>query len=221
MAIYLFGLFIGALSTGSITPVRTIIQNSFGADDQLGIWMITIFTLCYAAIIPVSGKLADRMGRKVVFIASIALFGVGSVICGLATSNFVFFLVGRAVQAIGAGGIMPIATAEFGTSFPEEKRGMALGMVGGVYGIANVLGATFGSAVLDIFGQTEWQWIFLINIPLCASIIIGGFAVIPNHKSEKVYRIDKIGTLLMTVIILSLLYGLKNLDFFDFANSIK
>ena len=220
MAIYLFGLFIGALSTGSITPVRTIIQNSFGADDQLGIWMITIFTLCYAAIIPVSGKLADRMGRKVVFIASIALFGVGSVICGLATSNFVFFLVGRAVQAIGAGGIMPIATAEFGTSFPEEKRGMALGMVGGVYGIANVLGATFGSAVLDIFGQTEWQWIFLINIPLCAIIIIGGFAVIPNHKSEKVYKIDKIGTLLMTVIILSLLYGLKNINFFDFLPSL-
>lgn len=220
MAIYLFGLFIGALSTGSITPVRTIIQNSFGADDQLGIWMITIFTLCYAAIIPVSGKLADRMGRKVVFIASIALFGVGSVICGLATSNFVFFLVGRAVQAIGAGGIMPIATAEFGTSFPEEKRGMALGMVGGVYGIANVLGATFGSAVLDIFGQSEWQWIFLINIPLCAIIIIGGFAVIPNHKSEKVYKIDKIGTLLMTVIILSLLYGLKNINFFDFLPSL-
>ena len=220
MAIYLFGLFIGALSTGSITPVRTIIQNSFGASDQLGIWMITIFTLCYAAIIPVSGKLADRMGRKVVFIASIALFGAGSVICGLATSNFVIFLVGRAVQAIGAGGIMPIATAEFGTSFPEEKRGMALGMVGGVYGIANVLGATFGSAVLDIFGQTEWQWIFLINIPLCALIIIGGIAVIPNHKSETVYKIDKIGTLLMTVIILSLLYGLKNIDFFDFLPSL-
>ncbi|MDO4177077.1 MAG: MFS transporter, partial [Bacillota bacterium] len=219
MAIYLFGLFVGALSTGSITPVRTIIQNSFGADDQLGIWMITIFTLCYAAIIPVSGKLADRMGRKIVFIFSILLFGVGSVICGV-SGNFILFLVGRAVQAIGAGGIMPIATAEFGTSFPEEKRGMALGMVGGVYGIANVLGATFGSAVLDIFGQTEWQWIFLINIPLCALIIIGGFAFIPNHKSEQVYRIDKIGTLLMTVIILSLLYGLKNIDFFDFLASL-
>ena len=222
MAIYLFGLFIGALSTGSITPVRIIIQNSYGVDDQLGIWMITIFTLCYAAIIPVSGKLADRMGRKIVFIASILLFGVGSVICGasMGVNSFVLFLIGRAVQAIGAGGIMPIATAEFGTSFPEEKRGMALGMVGGVYGIANVLGATFGSAVLDIFGSDQWQWIFLINIPLCALIIIGGIAVIPNHKSEVVYRIDKIGTLLMTIIILSLLYGLKNIDFFDFLPSL-
>lgn len=222
MAIYLFGLFIGALSTGSITPVRTIIQNSFQVGDQLGIWMITIFTLCYAAIIPVSGKLADRLGRKIVFIVSILLFGVGSLISGISMGfdSFTLFLVGRAVQAIGAGGIMPIATAEFGTSFPEEKRGVALGMVGGVYGIANVLGATFGSAILDIFGVDQWQWIFLINIPLCALIIIGGIAVIPNHKSEMVYRIDKIGTLLMTIIILSLLYGLKNVDFFDFLASL-
>ena len=131
MTIYLFGLFLGALSTGSITPVRTIIQSSLNVDDQLGIWMITIYTLCYAAIIPVSGKLADRMGRKLVFIASIMLFGAGSAVCGLSAGagSFGLLLCGRAVQAIGAGGIMPIATAEFGTSFPEEKRGMALGMV--------------------------------------------------------------------------------------------
>ncbi|MDO4833963.1 MAG: MFS transporter [Bacillota bacterium] len=222
MAIYLFGLFIGALSTGSITPVRTIIQNSFGADDRLGIWMITVFTLCYAAIIPVAGKLADRMGRKIVFITSILLFGVGSVICGffVETGGFILFLAGRAVQAIGAGGVMPIATAEFGTGFPEEKRGVALGLVGGVFGIANVLGATFGSAVLDIFGQDQWQWIFTINIPFCILIIVGGIIFILNNKSEEVYRIDKLGTLLMTVIILSLLYGLKNIDFFDFLSSL-
>ena len=222
MTIYLFGLFLGALSTGSITPVRTIIQSSLNVDDQLGIWMITIYTLCYAAIIPVSGKLADRMGRKLVFIASIILFGAGSAVCGLSAGagSFGLLLCGRAVQAIGAGGIMPIATAEFGTSFPEEKRGMALGMVGGVYGVANVLGATFGSAVLDIFGVDKWHWIFTINIPLCVLIVIGGLAFIPNNKSEKVYRIDKLGTLLMTMIILALLYGLKNIDFFDFLTSL-
>ncbi|MGN0702449.1 MAG: MFS transporter [Lentihominibacter sp.] len=222
MTIYLLGLFLGALSTGSITPVRTIIQSSLNVDDQLGIWMITIYTLCYAAIIPVSGKLADRLGRKIVFIASIMLFGAGSAVCGLSAGaeSFGLLLCGRVIQASGAGGIMPIATAEFGTSFPEEKRGMALGMVGGVYGIANVLGATVGSAVLDIFGVDKWQWIFLINIPICVLIIIGGLAFIPNHKSEKVYRIDKLGTLLITMIILSLLYGLKNIDFFDFLNSL-
>ena len=223
MAIYLIGLFIGALSTGIITPVRTIIQSSLGVDDQLGIWMITIYTLFYAAIIPVSGKLADRLGRKIIFLISIFLFGAGSVVCALSagTGSFAMLLVGRVVQAVGAGGIMPIATAEFGTSFPEEKRGMALGLVGGVYGIANVLGATAGSAIIDIFGAGHWEWTFYINVPFCVLVIIGGIIFIPNHKSEVVYKIDKIGTLLMTVIILSLLYGLKNINFFDFLNSLK
>ena len=222
MTLYLLGLFIGCIGTGSITPVRTIIQTSFGADDQLGIWMITIYTLFYAAIIPISGKLADRVGRKIVFLISILLFGVGSVICGLSLgmNSFAVLLVGRVVSAIGAGGIMPVATAEFGTGFPEEKRGMALGLVGGVYGIGNVLGATAGSAILDVFGSTEWQWIFYINIPFCIFIIIAGIFFIPNHKSEQAYKIDKLGTLLMTIIILALLYGLKNLDFFDFAKSL-
>ena len=222
MIIYLFGLFIGALSTGIITPARTIIQNSLGVGEQTGIWMITIYTLCYAAIIPVAGKMADRMGRKLIYIISIALFGIGSVICGLSANagSFGILIAGRVVQAIGAGGIMPIATAEFGTSFPEEKRGMALGLVGAVYGIANVLGATAGSAILDIFGTANWQWIFYINVPFCALIIAGSLFFIPNSRSEVVGRIDKLGTLLMTLIILSLLYGLKNIDFFNFLPSL-
>jgi MFS family permease len=222
MAIYLLGLFIGALSTGIITPARTIIQSSLGVDDQNGIWMITIFTLSYAAIIPVAGKLADRYGRKKIFMTSIVLFALGTTICGLSDSmdSFAILLAGRSIQAIGAGGIMPIATAEFGTSFPEEKRGMALGLVGGIYGIANVLAATAGSAIMDIFGTDQWQWIFYINLPFCALILVGGLLILPNHKGEVIGKIDKFGTLLLTVIILSLLYGLKNIDFFDFLPSL-
>ncbi len=222
MAIYLLGLFIGALSTGIITPARTIIQSSLGVDDQNGIWMITIFTLSYAAVIPIAGKLADRYGRKKIFMTSIVLFAVGTVICGLSDSmdSFAILLAGRSIQAIGAGGIMPIATAEFGTSFPEEKRGMALGLVGGIYGIANVLAATAGSAIMDIFGTDQWQWIFYINLPFCALILLGGLLILPDHKGEVVGKIDKFGTLLLTVIILSLLYGLKNIDFFDFLPSL-
>lgn len=221
MAVYLVGLFIGALNTGTITPVRTIIQSSLGVDSQTGIWMITIYTLFYAAIIPISGKLADRLGRKIVFLASITVFGIGSVLCGLSSGgSFALLLVGRVVQAVGAGGIMPIATAEFGTSFPVEKRGMALGLVGGVFGIANVLGATVGSAILSIFGAGNWEWVFYINIPFCVLVIIGGLLYIPNHKSEQVYKIDKLGTVLITAIILTLLYGLKNIDFFNFFSTL-
>jgi EmrB/QacA subfamily drug resistance transporter len=222
MAIYLLGLFIGALSTSIITPARTIIQDSLGVDNQNGIWMITIFTLSYAAIIPIAGKLADRYGRKKIFMTSIVLFALGTVVAGMsgAVDSFAFLLAGRTIQAIGAGGIMPIATAEFGTSFPEEKRGMALGLVGGIYGIANVLAATAGSAIMDIFGTDQWQWIFYINLPFCAIILLAGLFILPDHKGEVLGRIDKFGTLLLTVIILSLLYGLKNIDFFDFLPSL-
>ncbi len=219
--IYLLGLFIGAIDTGIITPARPIIQNQLGVDANLGIWMITIYTLTYAAIIPISGKLADKKGRKPIYLLSIALFGTGSLICAFSAiaDSFLILMLGRIVQASGAGGIMPVATAEFGTSFPEEKRGMALGLVGAVYGIANVLGASVGSAVLDIAGVENWQWIFLINIPICIFIVIAGIIVLPNNRADEIKATDKLGTLLMTLIILSLLYGLKNLDFFDFIPS--
>lgn len=222
LVIYLLGLFMGAIDTGIVTPARTIIQGSLGVDEQYGIWMITIYTLCYAAIIPISGKLADRHGRKIVFMLSIFLFGLGSLVDGLSSNvgSFEMLLVGRVIQAVGAGGIMPVATAEFGTSFPEEKRGMALGLVGGIFGMGNVLGTTAGSAILDICGAENWEWIFYINVPICAFILITSIFFIPNHKSEVTTKIDKLGTVVMTVIILSLLYGLKNLDFFDFLNSL-
>ena len=91
MIIYLAGIFMGAIDTGIVTPARTIIQNSLGVEAQSGIWMITIYTLAYAASVPVMGKLVDRYGRKFVYLTCIILFG--------------------------GGGIVPIATAEFGTTF--------------------------------------------------------------------------------------------------------
>lgn len=219
--IYLLGLFIGAIDTGIVTPARPLIQSQLGVDANLGIWMITIYTLTYAAIIPIAGKLADKRGRKPIYLMSIALFGIGSLICALSSKagSFAVLMLGRVVQACGGGGIMPVATAEFGTSFPEEKRGMALGLVGAVYGIANVLGASAGSLILGIAGADQWQWIFLINVPICLFIVIAGIIKLPNNKAEVTKAMDKVGTLLMTLIILSLLYGLKNLDFFNFGKS--
>lgn len=220
--VYLLGLFIGALDTGIVTPARTVIQNGLGVDEQLGVWMITIYTLAYAAAIPVMGKLADRFGRKSIYLTSILLFGIGSLFCGLAQDfgSFELLIAARALQAIGGGGIMPVATAEFGTAFPEEKRGMALGLVGGVYGIANVFGASAGSLILDIFGQQNWQFIFYVNIPICLFILVVGFMVLPNTKERDVRPIDGLGIGVLVIMVLSLLYGLRNLDFFDFGNSI-
>ena len=222
MLVYLAGIFMGAIDTGIVTPARTIIQNNMMVGDKTGIWMITIYTLAYAASIPVMGKLADRHGRKLIYIISISLFGIGSLLCGLSryTGSFEMLLISRVIQAIGGGGILPVATAEFGTSFPPEKRGMALGLVGGVYGIANIFGSLAGSAILSIFGTQNWQFIFFVNIPITLFIIVAGLFALPNTRDKTVRKIDSIGTLLIVALVLCLLYGLKQIDFFAFAKTI-
>ncbi|MDO5697135.1 MAG: MFS transporter [Dermatophilus congolensis] len=222
MALYLFGIFMGAIDTGIVTPARTVIQNDLGVSEQAGIWLITIYTLGYAASIPVMGKLADRMGRKRIYLTSIALFGFGSILCGLSqdVGSFEMLIVARAIQAIGGGGILPVATAEFGTEVPPEKRGMALGMVGGVYGIANVFGASAGSAILDLVGTHNWQWIFYINVPIALGIVGVGLFALPNNRSDERKPIDGLGIMLLVAMILSLLYGLRSIDFFDLGNSL-
>lgn len=222
MTVYLLGIFMGAIDTGIVTPARTVIQNYLGVGDKTGIWMITMYTLAYAASIPIMGKLADKYGRKYIYIISISLFGIGSLFCGLSQSfgSFGVLLAARAIQAIGGGGIVPIATAEFGTTFPKDKRGMALGLVGGVYGIANIFGSSAGSAILDIFGTDNWQYIFYINVPITVFIVIAGLISLPNTKMENVKKTDYIGITILIIMVLSLLYGLKNIDFFEFGNTI-
>lgn len=219
MIIYLAGIFMGAIDTGIVTPARTVIQSNLDVNEQTGIWMITIYTLAYATSIPIMGKLADKYGRKYIYLTSIFLFGLGSLFCGLSQDfgSFNLLLIARVVQALGGGGIVPVATAEFGTTFPEEKRGLALGLVGGVYGIANIFGASAGSAVLDIFGTNNWQFIFYINLPITVFILIAGFIALRNTKVPDTSKIDFSGIFTLTIMILSLLYSLKNLDFFDFS----
>jgi len=222
LTVYLLGIFMGALDTGIVTPARTVIQDALGVDAKAGIWMITIYTLAYASSIPVMGKLADRMGRRTIYLLSITLFGVGSLFCGLSQNmdSFAALLIARCVQAVGGGGIMPVATAEFGTTFPAEKRGMALGLVGGVYGVANIIGASVGSAVLDIFGVDNWKFIFFVNVPIALFIIIAGSIALPNTKDKATSKIDGLGIGVLVVMVLCIMYGLKNIDFFDFINTL-
>lgn len=214
-AIYLLGLFIGALDTGIVTPARVVIQNDLSVSDTVGVWMITIYTLAYAVSIPIMGKLADRYGRKGIYLVAVVLFGLGSLGCGLSqmTGSFELLLAARVLQAFGGGGIVPVATAEFGTSFPEEKRGMALGLVGMVYGVANVLGASAGSAIMDIFGTDNWPFIFYINIPICLFIVIAGVKYLPKARPTPSGKLDTIGIMILTLITLAVMYALQNIDF--------
>ena len=185
MFLYLLGIFMGALDTGIITPARTVIQNALSIDEKTGIWMITIYTLAYAASIPIMGKLADRFGRKYVYLTSILLFGAGSLFCGLSQHfhSFQLLLVSRAVQAIGGGGIVPIATAEFGTTFPKDQRGMALGLVGGVYGIANLLEPRLEARFWICLGKTIGNTFFMSMYPSPSSLQQSVLSFWPIPKS--------------------------------------
>lgn len=220
--LYLLGIFIGALDTGIVTPARTVIQDELSVSDATGVWIITIYTLAYAVSIPIMSKIADRRGRKTIYLIAVLLFGLGSLGCGLSqlAGSFELLLAARVIQAFGGGGILPLATAEFGTAFPEEKRGMALGFVGMAYGVANILGATAGSAIMDIFGTNNWPYVFYINVPICILIIVLGIFYLPNATTPDSKPLDGLGILLLTLITLGVMYGLKNVDFTDLSSSV-
>ena len=222
LATYLVGLLIGGLYVGMVSPARTVVQADFGIDDTVGIWMINIYTLFYAALIPIIGKLADRRGRKRVFAICVGIFCIGAIICGLSKTigGFGLLLVGRVLQAAGAGGMLPVANAEIGASFPEEKRGMALGMAAAVAGVSNVLGAVAGSAVVGAFGIEKWPALFYLCVPFCLAIIVVAATLLPDSEvDESRAKMDVAGSVLFALFILLLLLGLKNIDFAAFGTS--
>ncbi|MDO4399780.1 MAG: MFS transporter [Coriobacteriia bacterium] len=223
LAVYLTGLLIGGLYVGMVSPVRTVVQADFGIDGGTGIWMINIYTLFYAALIPVIGKIADRRGRRNVFTICMGVFCLGSILCGLSqqVGGFGLLLVGRVIQAAGAGGIIPVANAEIGTTFPKEKRGMALGIAAVVVGVSNVLGAVVGSAVVDAFGMANWPVVFYLCIPFCLVVIAAAVTVLPASATTRNRApMDMAGSVLFVLFVLLLLLGVKGLDFTAFAESV-
>ena len=216
LTIYLMGLLIGGLYVGMVSPARTVIQADFGIDGTTGIWMINIYTLFYAALIPVIGKIADRRGRRRVFTICVGIFCAGAVLCGLSQTigGFGLLLVGRVVQAAGAGGMIPVANAEIGTTFPEEKRGMALGLAAVTMGVSNVFGAVVGSAVIGALGIQNWPMMFFLSVPFCLAVIVAAMTLLPKSSYAGARgRMDLAGSLLFALFVLLLLLGVKNLDF--------
>lgn len=221
LVIFLLGIFMGAIDTGIVSPARVLIQNGFDISSNKGVWMITIYTLAYAVAMPIVSKLSDTFGRKKVYIISITIFAIGSALCGLTNffGNYNLFLIARVIQAIGGGGITPIATAYIGNSFPPEKRGTALGLVGAIYGIATILGPTLGSGILDLVGSGSWGWLFFINVPISLAILAISTTI--DEKQELVSTsLDLKGAAVVTITILSIMYALTNLDFYHLKDSI-
>lgn len=203
MFTFLLGIFMGALDNGIVGPALSSIIEHFGIGADWGVWSFTAYTLLFAVSIPVMGKLSDRFGRKGTFIAGISLFALGSLIAALAP-NFIVFLIGRAVQAVGTGGIFPITGAQIAVSYPPEKRGKMLGLIGMVFGLGTILGPVLGGIIIE---HWDWQWIFLVNLPISAFILLLMSAVRQQQPIVK-KPIDFAGIVLLTVMILSVMLGI-------------
>ncbi|OCA88003.1 hypothetical protein A8F94_09245 [Bacillus sp. FJAT-27225] len=200
---FLLGIFMGALDNGIVGPALSSINEHYGIAASWGVWSFTIYTLFFSVSIPVMGKLSDRFGRKNVFTAGILLFAIGSLLSAI-SPNFAFFLVGRAIQAIGTGGIFPITAAQIAASYPTEQRGKYLGYIGVIFGLGSILGPVAGAGII---AYLQWQWIFLINIPITLIILLLLTKVEIEQQLVK-KPIDSYGIVLLTASILSIMLGI-------------
>lgn len=209
------GVFMGALDIGIVGPALPAIKSFFGVNERIVSWIFAIYILFFMIGTPLMAKLSDMYGRRPIYIIDILLFAVGSVITAF-SSSFEILLLGRAIQGFGAGGIFPVASAFIGDTFPPEKRGSALGIIGSVFGLSAVFGPILGGLILSL----GWQWLFLINIPIAAVIIAAGYFILPVTKRKWVKEFDWYGIIVLGVLVTALAVGVNQIDTNNFAQSL-
>ncbi|MDI1456534.1 MDR family MFS transporter [Streptomyces sp. ATE26] len=180
------------------TAMPTIV-GELGGLEHLS-WVVTGYTLATAAATPVWGKLGDMFGRKATFLSSIVIFLIGSALSGMAQD--MGQLIGfRAVQGLGAGGLMVGVMAIIGDLIPPRERGKYQGMMAGVMALAMIGGPLVGGTITDNWG---WRWSFYINLPLGAVALALVSAVLHLPKKRSKAGIDYLGVVLLTVGITSI-----------------
>jgi MFS family permease len=157
-----------ALDLGVLSPALPALTQTFGIPGRDVAWVFTLYLFANVVSIPVMTKLSDVYGRRPIYIACVATFAAGSVLA-IAAPTFAVFLVARAIQAVGAGGIFPVAAAAIADRVPLERRGSALGLLGAVWGLAATVGPAFGGVVTHF---VSWRWIFAANVPLGLIVIV-------------------------------------------------
>ncbi|MER5446689.1 MDR family MFS transporter [Streptomyces sp. NPDC002766] len=180
------------------TAMPTIV-GELGGLEHLS-WVVTAYTLATAAATPVWGKLGDMFGRKTTFMTSIVIFLIGSALSGMA-QNMGQLIGFRAVQGLGAGGLMVGVMAIIGDLIPPRERGKYQGMMAGVMAIAMIGGPLVGGTITDNWG---WRWAFYINLPLgvVALGLISAVLHLPKKRAQA--GIDYLGVILLTVGITSI-----------------
>jgi Arabinose efflux permease len=202
------GVLMAALDIAIVGPALPALREHFGIDARAASWMFVVYVLCNLVGTPFIAKLSDRLGRRTLYTACVALFGLGSLIV-VAAPTYALVLAGRAIQGLGAGGIFPVASAVIGDTFPPEKRGSALGLIGAVFGIAFLIGPIIGGVLLLL----GWQWLFLINLPIALALIGAGARLLPSIRAAASRPFDWGGTVVLGVILASLAVALSDLAY--------
>jgi MFS family permease len=205
MPVLFIGVFMAALDTAVIAPAIPALREEFALDNRaVGLVMI-VFILFSLSSTALMANLGDRHGRKPVYLASIAIFALGSLVIALAPS-FWMIIAGRAIQGIGGGGIIPTASAVIGDALPPEKRGRALGLIGATYGMAFVLGPPLAGLVMVV---SSWHWIFLANLPIAAVVLALGARVLPARRpSHRLPPLDWRGVVVVFLLLSALVLGI-------------
>lgn len=192
---------LGACFDGTIVgTIGTKLAEDLGG-LSLYAWMTTAYLLCETIMIPIAGKLSDIYGRKPLFLIGLGLFAVGSVLAGLST-NMEMFIACRAIQGVGGGILIPVATAAVADLYSPRERARMQGILGAIFGVGSGIGPLIGGY---IEGAASWHWCFYINIPLALIALILTIKKFPTPVSDGEKHIDVKGIAFLSLLLLDIL----------------
>ncbi|HTY82031.1 MAG TPA: MDR family MFS transporter, partial [Dehalococcoidales bacterium] len=172
-------------------------------------WVTTAYMITSAVVVPITGKLTDIYGRRIFYIAGVAIFTLGSIACGF-SQNITEIIFFRAFQGIGAGVMMANAFTTIGDLFPPAVRGKYQGLMSSVFALSSIIGPTLGGFITDYF---TWHWIFFVNIPLGVAVIFLFIFFFPNiRRDNQKHIIDYTGVTLLVLAVVPLLLAFSWAD---------
>ncbi|MBD0329538.1 MAG: MFS transporter [Thermoleophilia bacterium] len=199
------GLFMIMLDNTVVNVALPSIQRDLGVGLAELQWIVAGYALAFAALLLTGGKLADRYGRRLVFVVGLVVFTAASLACGLADSGE--FLIGaRVVQGVGAALMNPATLSIISATFPPEQRGAAIGIWAGVSALALAIGPLVGGVVTQ---HIDWTWIFFVNIPVGVLAVVAGVLLIDESRdSSREQRLDVPGLATSGIGLFALTYAL-------------
>lgn len=195
-------IFLAAMEVTIVNAAMPTVVSALGG-IALYSWVFSAFMLANTTTVPLFGKLADLFGRKRVFQIAVLLFVAGSGLCGLAGSMEQLVLF-RAIQGLGAGGVLPLAMTIVGDIYPLEQRAKMQGVFSSMWGLAAVVGPFIGGFIVDHF---SWRWLFWLNLPFGILVIALVQSFFREVKEKQKVYVDYAGAALLTLSVLAFLYG--------------